>query len=136
MRSMENILKQFHNFEECILLEVSWHNYGTTINLVFNYIWDTDRKIRPDLEQVHRVTVSFGLVQEFHFTGALNASVCKEPERINWGLNEIAMVRLEEQEDYLHSYKALPVRFHHLAVLWDTGRRIDIVFSTIEIKEG
>ena len=134
MISIVEELKAYRNFAECILLEINWKNYMTTVELVFNYVWDKLGKIRHDVDCIQRVTLSCNLVQEIHFKGGLNPSMCSEPTQINWGINEVALVRLQEQEDFLHPYHALPVPFHHLSVTWEFDRRIDIIFSNLDIR--
>ena len=52
---------------------------------------------------------------------------------MNWGMNEIALIRLEDDENMLAPYRDLPLEHHHVAVLWEDDRRIDIVFVHLEI---
>ena len=130
---IESAFKRYRNLQECVLLEVNYRNYGLLVEFVFNYIWTEDGKIRRTLEEPERLHLRFELVQEFHLKGALNEAMCTEPERVNWGINEVWAVKIVDHEDFLHPYKSLPVPFHHVSVSWTGDRRIDIVFSTLEI---
>ena len=130
---MVKTIEQYHQFAECILVEINWTNYGTTAELVFNYVWTDDGKIGSNLEQAEIVVLKFKRVQEFHLKNALNDDILAQPERINWGLNEIACVRIEDNADVLKSYRSLSIPFHHAAILWEDERRIDIVFGDLEV---
>lgn len=122
-------LKRLKNLEECVLLEVVWHNYALDVDLVFDYIWDEKGNIRKDLDTPKRLVLSFYLVQEFHFQANLNDSMCLEPERINWGINEVALVKLNDTPDFLHRYTGLSIPIHHIEVVWEDERRISIIFN-------
>ena len=128
------MLREYRHLEECLLVEVLWKNYGLTLECIFNYIWTPDGKVRRNLAEPDLVTVTFDLVQELHVQNALNEAMCREPERINWGISEIALMRLEEHQDFLHPYQALPIPFHHMAIIRHQGSRTDIVFSTFEMS--
>ena len=131
---MIKILEQYHQLAECILLEINWTHYGTTAELAFNYVWTDEGKIRSHLEQEERLVLKFKWVQEFHIKNALNNAMLAQPERINWGLNEIAFVKIEENEAFLKNYRFLSIPFHHAAILWEDERRIDIVFGDLEVE--
>ncbi|GAA2213980.1 hypothetical protein GCM10009850_094440 [Nonomuraea monospora] len=121
---IERLLTGHRHFEECLLADVRWRHYGTTVELVFNSIWDGDR-IRPDiLARPRLVTVRLHLVQEFRLANAINEAVARDPESLDWGFSEVAMVSLaEEGPDH-----------HRLAVLWEGDRRIDVVFRGLDIS--
>jgi hypothetical protein len=131
---MMKTLEQYNQLAECILLEMNWTHSGTTAELVFNYVWTDGGKIRPNLEQEEIVVVKFKLVQEFYIKNALNDAMLAQPERINWGLNEIAFVKIEENEAFLKNYRFLSIPFHHAVILWEDERRIDIVFGDLEVE--
>ena len=135
MNRIQELLDKYQTLGECVILNINWLHYGTTIELVFDYVWDDDGKIRTDLEQEDRITLRFRLVQEFHLKNALNSSMVLEPQEMNWGINEIARIKLVENENMLRPYASLPKEFHHIAILWERGdqRRIDIVFSEFDI---
>lgn len=138
MENIKSLLESHRNLQECVLLDIRWLHFGTTIELIFDYVWDESGKIRADLNQKEPVIVRLKLVQELHLNNALNESMILEPYQINWGINEVAAVRLEENQNMLKPYNKLPKPFHHIAVLWERGnvRRIDVVFSEMEIMKG
>lgn len=63
------------------------------------------------------VQVKFDLegVQELSLPGALTPRMLEHPERINWGLSEVARVRVAPSDD--------GVRFE---ALWEGERRVEI----------
>jgi len=75
----------------------------------------------------------FGRVQEIHFGNALNASMLAEPEQLNWGMNEIAAMRLIDDPNVLNSYRNLPVIFHQVEIRWENERRIQVVFADVNV---
>lgn len=129
-------LSKYHHFEECIIEEISWLNFGIAIEVRLNYIWQANGTLRQNLDEPEIVILRFNLVQEFHMINALNAAKCESPELINWGVNEIASVKYIENSEYIKKYKNLPVSFHHISFLWERGsnQKLDVVFSELEIE--
>jgi hypothetical protein len=132
---MNDLLQKYNNFDECVILEVRLRDYQTTLELFINHIWDDEGNIRPNIDELRVVVVRFQLVQEVLIRNNLNSAKLLEPERMNWGMNAIALIRIEEQESKLASYRGLPVSFHHAAIMWENERRIDVVFAHLEIEE-
>lgn len=129
---IKELLESYHNLSECVIEQINWTDFGTTVEVVFDYIWTDDGRIRPDLEHPENVTLKFRLVQEFRMHNALNAAMCAHPEEMGWGLNEIAVARVND--DVYDQYRFLPVPFNHVAFLWEDERRIDIIFSELEVS--
>jgi hypothetical protein len=130
---MEKLLEQYRSFEECLLQEVRTARFGTAVKLYFAYIWDDDD---PDgrlvADEPRTVTLCLESVREVRFLTALPAGVLAEPERADWGLTEVALVRLEESSELLTAHRArsdAPVQ--HLAVEWESDRRLDVIFERL-----
>jgi len=137
MGNIKNLLENFQNFDDCILLSIKWTDFGNTLELTFDYIWDENGKLRHNLNEEEPIVLRFKLVQEFNFKSGLNKSMVLEPEQINWGINEISCIRLLESSDMLKQYESLPKGFHHVGIFWEFDRQIDIIFSEMEIiKRG
>lgn len=130
---MKDLLARYHNFGECILLDVRWKQRGFSLELVFDYIWKGEDVVRDNLDVEERVVIRFSAVQEFHASHEWNDYILSEPEIINWGSAEVAQVRLEDSEPLLGKYRSRPMPFHHVSIRWESERRIDIVFSELEI---
>ena len=131
---MENLLTKYNHFEDCILLDVRWKQWGYSLELVFNYIWNEKGVIRGNLDIAEeRVVVRFSAVQEFLVRNQWNDSLLTEPDLMNWGSGEVSLIRLENSESLLEKYGSRPVPFYHAAILWESERRMDVVFSELEI---
>jgi hypothetical protein len=132
---MKDLLAKYQDFQECVLLDVRWRQWGFSLELVFDYIWKEKDVLRENLDIEEKVVLKFSAVQEFHASYKWNDFIFSEPEVIDWGSGEISLIRLEESESFLGEYRSRPVPFHHAAVLWEgsDGRRMDIVFSQLEI---
>jgi len=133
MIDIKTLFQNYKNFQECILLDIKWFKNGTPVELKFDYIWDADGKIRKNLNEEKPIIIRFGLVQEFFFKSALNQAMIREPQEINWGINEISCIKFVEKSDSLKKYKGFQVPFYHVQVLWENERQIDIICSIIEI---
>lgn len=132
---MEDLLAAYQNFQECVLLDVRWRQWGFTLELVFDYIWKEKDVVRDNLHAEERVVLRFSAVQEFHASYGWNDFILSEPGVIDWGSGEISLIRLDDSESFLGGYGSRAVPFRHAAVLWEgsDGRRMDIVFSRLEI---
>jgi hypothetical protein len=132
-RNISELLEKYHNFDECVLVDIDWRDYGLTVDLAFNYIWQENGTIRANLDAEEIVILRFKLVQELHVIGALNEAKITQPEAVDWGINTVALVKMEEKEEFLNKYRNFSIPFHHVAVRWEYERRIDIVFSDLEV---
>lgn len=137
--SIRRFLQQHHEFGECVLLDIRWHHFGTVLDLVFDYAWDDIRagerqsRIRADVNTPLLKTIRCHLVEELHLKNGLTPAMMESPRSIAWGFSEVAAVRLENDERFLSPYRSALVPFHHLACLWEEERRIDLVFSWMEV---
>ena len=126
-------IEKHHEFAECVLVEVRWQNYGTVLDLLFDYIWADDGTVRPDYLPPVLKTLRFHVVQEFHLANGLTVHTSLRPGALNWGLSEVAAVRLLDDETLLDPYGHLPVSLHHVRCVWEGERRIDLIFSSLEV---
>ena len=62
MATIEDMLRKYRNFDECLLLEVRLQDYQGTLELVMNYIWDAAGNIRPNLDETVPLRIRFRLV--------------------------------------------------------------------------
>lgn len=127
------LLEQHRSFEECLLREIRTTRFGTAVELRFDYVWDDDD---PDGDSVaadpRPVTLRLDVVREIRFVTALPAGILAEPERADWGLTEVALVRLEDSSDLLAAHRARSdVTLHHLVIEWEGDRRLDLIFERL-----
>ena len=93
-----------------------------------------DGSVRPDYVPPDLRTLRFRNVLELHVRNGLTEQMMLRPSELNWGLSEVSTVRLVDDEQVLARYQALALPVHHLQCNWDGERRIDIVFSTLEVE--
>jgi hypothetical protein len=133
MAKIDDLLAEYRNFDECLLLEVRLRDYQSTLELHFNYVYDSDGNFRTNLDEIVPILLRLRLVQEVLIRNNLNATKLLEPERMDWGMNQIALIRLEDDKNLLAPYKNLPLEHHHIAVRWEDARRIDVIFVELEV---
>lgn len=132
---IQAIINTHRGFSDCIIEEFKWKHFGTTMELKIRYIYDQNGHIPKSMDDWHTLVLSFHLVQKLRISNALTQTMCNEPERLNWGFNEIALIKLEDNPELLTPFKEFITPFHHIVILWESERRIDIVFSELEIPE-
>lgn len=122
-------LRRYRSFEECLLDDVRWLRFGSQIDLVFNYVWDEGGQVRDRvLEEPRLVTVRCFGVQELMLSNHLTQAMLDEPDRLNWGLSEVAVVRFEPRR--LDGGDGVQV-----AVLWEGGRALHVIAAGLEVAE-
>lgn len=93
--SIEEQLGEYRHFQECLLRELRTSRFGTTLELDFQYIWDDKDGTGVALAATPRkVTLAFDLVFEFRVITAFPKAIVVCPDRADWGLTEVALVRL------------------------------------------
>lgn len=133
---METLLQQYNQFRECILLDVEWLLEGFRIQCTFDYIWGKPGVVRDNLDEELRVAVTFEAVRDFRIRNDWSRAMMADPERMDWGVSEIALIEVKDDSDFLRPFESEDGRGRHLAVLWEGDlRRIDVVCSQLEIHE-
>lgn len=130
---MEELLEEHRSFEECLLQEVRTARSGTAVKLYFAYIWDDDDPGGGLVaDEPRTVTLCLESLREIRFLTALPPGVLAEPERADWGLTEVALVRLEESSELLTAHRARSdAPLQHLVVEWEGDRRLDCIFERL-----
>ena len=132
---METLLKQYNNFEECVLLEVNWLHHGFRIELIFDYIWQRPGLLHDNLDTPVLVGVVFEEVHRFYVQNDWTETILAEPEAMGWGVSEASRVHVEDDPDYLNRHAGKHDGLRHVAVLWEDERRIDIVCAGLQVHE-
>jgi hypothetical protein len=115
LETLEDIndwLAQADNLWESLMDELSLTDFGYSARAVFTLVIDRNGRV---LEQPSQVTFDLEGVQELSLHGALTPRMLEHPELINWGLSEVARVRVAPVED--------GVRFE---ALWEGERKVEI----------
>lgn len=132
---IREIINGHKGFSECIIEKFLWKHFGTTIELTIRYIYDQDGYIAKSMDDWRVLVLNFHLVQDLRISNALTEPMCNALERLNWGFNEIALMKLEDNPELLTPFKEFITPFHHIAILWENARRVDIVFSKLEMPK-
>lgn len=96
LKEINGWLPQVDNLWESLMDELSLTNFGYSARVVFTLVIDRHGRV---LEQPTQVKFDLEGVQELSLHGALTQRMLEHPERINWGLNEVARVRVAPSGD-------------------------------------
>ena len=128
-KNVEKFLIEHRGFAECIIQEFLLTDYGTTFEVAINYIWDATGEIGLNIDESQTIVLRFKLVRELRINNALTEQMLTHPDDINWGLNEIARIKLVSDAVEAGSEHS----FIHLAFVWEGNRRIEVIFSEFEV---
>lgn len=118
-------LRRWRNLEECLLHEIRISPDLYEVVLKFNYVWGTDGLVRDRvLEEPVLLTLRLIGVEELGFVGALTDGMKQHPERIDWGLTEVAAVRARPRDGQTE-----------LSVEWESERRLVVRCLTIKFDD-
>lgn len=122
-RSLADQLNDWLNFEDCLVHDVRPIMFGYGLDLTINVVRENGR-VRSDVFEAPRlVTVRMLGVDRISFDGGLTEAMKQEPEKIDWGLTEIAQI----------VPLAVPSGYG-LSVEWESARRLDVVFAEFAIQ--
>lgn len=118
-------LRRWRNLEECLLHEIRVSPDLYRIELKFNHIWKGEDRVRERvLEEPVFVTLRLVGIEELQFIGALTEGMKGSPELLDWGLTEVAGVRVRDRNGLIA-----------LTVDWESERRLEVRCVTIELVE-
>ncbi|GAB3700224.1 hypothetical protein [Mariniluteicoccus flavus] len=112
LEEINDWLPQVDNLWESLMDELSLTHFGYSVRVVFTLVIDRNGRV---LEEPFQVTFDLEGVQDLSLHGALTPRMLEHPERINWGLSEVARVRVTPSDD--------GVCFE---VLWEGERRVEV----------
>lgn len=116
-------LERWVRGEESLLTEMALTHHGFAVRLALNLTWAAEGVLRPDLDQREQLLIiEMEGVQRLHMDGGLTRSMLDNPEGINWGLAEVALLRAHQCPAGLQ-----------LNVLWENERRIVIDAHTATV---
>lgn len=117
---IQDALGQVQDLAECLLVDVRWTQFGFGVDLVFNYVWESDGALRPEVEtDPHLVTISTVGVARLCLDGHINPAMFETPGEVGWGLSEVAGVRVEPH-DVFGGAGVL------VGVFWESGRSLSV----------
>jgi hypothetical protein len=133
--SISSALEKYRFFQECLLQTARLAHFGTSLDLELGYVWDDKTDSDVVASTPRPVLVRLWGMQETTIVTDLPASVLDDPAQANWGLTEIAMMHVLPQSDLLAKHHDSGRPLYHLAVEWETHRRIDSIFAQLEVVD-
>jgi hypothetical protein len=112
-------LKHYGFFAECILWEFRSVRFGYGLNLAINYIWDDNRNVRERvLEEPFLFVFQLLGVDSIRLVAGLTSGMKAHPDLIDWGFAEVARVEAFESGARCG-----------LSIKWEGERRLDVEFN-------
>lgn len=127
LREVAEELRRLRHLGEWLLHDVRWLHFGTSVELLFNNVFDSSGAVRADaLESPRLIAIRMRGVQIFNLSNGLSPAMLDEPERIDWGVSEVARVQAWNCD--------LPSRSGvRLEVIWDGPRNLEVIAAGIQI---
>ena len=147
---IRELLYNNYEFNECILEEVNWLKYGSSVEFKLNYIYTDSNGFYIDSSGKHCTktgehrenidiplikTIRFNLVQEFLLKNFLPIENKGEIDNLDWGFSEIDVIRIEDNDIFLSHYRKNAIKYHHFTIYFGGARRLDIVCNELEVEE-
>ena len=104
---------------EALLDELSLTRFGYSAHAVFTQVIDRHGRV---LDEPIQVSFDFEAIDGLTMHGALTARMLAHPEEINWGLSEVALVRVLPTET--------GVRFE---ALWEGDRKVEVTCQRVTL---
>ena len=104
---------------ESLLDELTLTRHGYSVHLALKVIIDRDGQV---LDKPLRVTFDLDGVHLLSLCGGLTPSMVDHPERINWGLSEVALVRVVP-----HPRGVL------FEALWEDTRKVEVICAQVSM---
>jgi hypothetical protein len=112
-------LKRWNFFGECILWEFHSTRFGYGLDLAINSIWDKDGRVREDaLEEPLLYIFHLLGIESLRLAGDLTSGMKADPGMINWGFAEVSRVEAFESSAGCG-----------LTFKWEGARRLDLEFD-------
>lgn len=126
-------LHAYRDFDECVVLDVQWLDWGTSLKVDVDFVWRDDGSVRSQEDNRRIVSIRFVGVSEMRLVNDLADAMVGEDASPGWGLGEIACLRVEQAAPSrsrltIPSYKA---SFWHEEYAW-----VEITFTRWEFSES
>lgn len=123
----------YRDFEECVVVGLQWLDWGTSLSVHLDFVWQDDGSVRPQDANRRIVSIRFSGVSEFRVVNDLTDEMVGETPLLKWGFGEIACLQLERGAPgrtrlTLPSYRAL---FRREGYTW-----FEVVFVQWQMSES
>lgn len=89
-------LHAYRDFDECVVLDIRWRNWGTSLDVDLDFVWRDDGAIRSQEEDRRIVSIRFLGVSEVHLVNDLTDAMVGGGALLGWSIGEIACLRVAE----------------------------------------
>jgi hypothetical protein len=125
-------LHAYRDFDECVVIDLQWLDWGTSVKVDVDFVWRDDGDIRTKQDNRRVVSIRFFGVSEVHVVDDLTDMMINDEALLNWGHGEISLLTIEQGTPprsrlTAHSYKA---SFRRERYTW-----IEITFTHWEFSE-
>jgi len=127
-------LHAYRDFEECVVLDLRWRVWGTSLDVDLDFIWRDDGVVRPSSEDRRIVSIRFFGVSEVHMVNDLTDVMVDGRASLGWGVGEIACLRVADAPRLVRTRLSLPsyrASFRREGYSW-----IEIAFTGWEFTES
>lgn len=124
IKEIKDCFSRYNDFQECIIEDLLLEDYFTTIKITINNIWNSDGQIRNNLNTEKDILqLRFKGLNSFEIFNDLYESILTQIDEINWGFNEVALAKVELEEN----------NYIRVVFLWESNRAIKITFKELEL---
>jgi hypothetical protein len=117
-------LERFGNFQECIIEDLAFEDFLTTLVVSIINIWTDHGRLKKDVDSNKElVQLKLKGIQNLSIFNNLTPNILHHLDMINWGFNEIAMVEIEKEDR----------GFMKVSFMWENERKIEITCIGINI---
>ncbi|MGE0817705.1 MAG: hypothetical protein AB7O74_03500 [Candidatus Nanopelagicales bacterium] len=112
-------LSSVDNMFEALMTDLRLTQFGYAVRVAFEIVIDVGGR---SLGEPIPVVFELEAVHELALVGALTEAMREHPESINWGLSEVARVRVEDDP-----------RGIRLEAIWEGDRRVTVVCDRLRL---
>jgi hypothetical protein len=127
-------LHAYRDFDECIVLDLRWLDWGTSLVLDLDFVWRDDGTVRSQEENRRVVSIRFFGVSEVHVVNDLTDAQLGEEQSLGWSVGEIACLRVERASALARSRPSIPA--YRAALRREGYTWIDVSFTRWEFSES
>jgi len=124
-------LSKLNNLVNCVCLKANFLNFCTTLELIFEYEFPPHEHTALIEHNTGLLIARFINVQNVSYKTAVFDDFCL-PE-LDWELGLIKNIQLLSDSPELSQIGSLSLLFNHVCIEWKNKRRMDIIFSGLEI---
>ena len=128
-------LHAYRDFSECIVTGIVLENFGTTVKVLLDYIWNADGTVKGESDESIEVTLTFRLLQDLDIRNRLGPENLVDPSSINWSHSEVALVEVRADERS-QVYDSADIPFFHCTLWWEQHPWIEIIAASLDFAES